>query len=157
MELQRNFSMQEKAAALYGGKRSPSAAKAAAQPMSTQTTAELMKIMADIKKEFGANKRQKPEPKQKSPTSVTFKETPAPTQTQIAECQKSWLSKFGKRTVKGKELKLCWHHCNHPKGCSRGLSCAQSHLSYPEAYKNKPFGKLPSDTQWSILKACKQA
>ena len=135
MELQRNFSMQEKAAALYGGKRSPSAAKAAAQPMSTQTTAELLKIMADIKKEFGASKRQKPEPKQKSPTSVTFKENPAPTTQQIIACKgKNWDAKFGKKTVKGKELTLCWHYCNHPKGCSKGKSCTLSHLSYPEAY-----------------------
>jgi hypothetical protein len=79
-----------------------------------------------------------------------------PTSTELyAMSRNLWSAKFGQKTVKGKALNLCWHRCNAPQGCNKGNQCKQSHQAFPEAYNNGPIAKLPIETQWSILKSCK--
>jgi hypothetical protein len=154
VELQRAYSMQAKANALYG-QPNQKANKPASSRMDDLTKTELLTIMSAIKKESNATPRAKPAAKQTSPSSVTFEDTAKPNSSQIMRSKNTlWTSKFGTKTVKGKKLILCWFRCNHPDGCKKGATCQLSHQAYPDAYKSKPFAKLAADTQWSIIKAC---
>ena len=44
-----------------------------------------------------------------------------------------WKSLYGTKTVGGKQLQLCWYHCNRPRGCN-SATCTNYHTNYPTAY-----------------------
>jgi hypothetical protein len=67
-----------------------------------------------------------------------------------------WQEQYGKRTVRGKQLQLCWYHCNRPKGCSN-LNCPKSHAAYPDEYNDKPLIRLSSAVQMEVMRRCPRA
>jgi hypothetical protein len=156
---QQAYAMQAKAASLFGHPTSGGTIAAAATAATSTETAELMKLMQNIKKDLAGTKSKTPaKPASKSPTStVNFpQQSTAPSLTDIMKARgNKWQKTIGTKTVKGKSEKLCFFKCNHPDGCNLGTKCKQSHSGFPTSYKGGPLAKLPVATQWSILAASK--
>ena len=153
--MQRAFALHTKADAMFGNATTSPSVKAATHDTQKQMT----KLLQDMKQEFGQTQNTKPKTPaaNKSPKSVAFQpQETAPSDAHFyAMDRRTWASKFGQKTIKGKPITLCWHRCNSPQGCGKGTTCTASHQAYPEAYNNGPIAKLPIETQWSIIKACR--
>jgi hypothetical protein len=153
---QQAYAMQAKAASLYGNNAGPN--QAATGPAQGPDTAELMKLMQNLKKNLTPSNKTPKAPSISPNTGTLATKTVAPTTEEIMKFSKNlkWQTTIGTRTIKGKVEKMCWFRCNHPTGCSQGTKCKSSHACYPTAYKNGPFAKLPIATRWSILQSCRK-
>jgi hypothetical protein len=160
VEQQRQYSMHAKAAALYGTTVGQALLPTAA---TNSETAELFRMMKGLMKENPAGMKTPPAKSAKATGNATPKnpntsdKSKPPSLKLILQTKgAAWQNSFGTKTVKGKEVKLCWFRCNLPTGCNQGNKCKNSHLAFPEAYKNAPLSKLPVATQWSVIASCKK-
>ena len=63
-----------------------------------------------------------------------------------------WKTKYGSKTVNGKEVMLCWFHLHKDKGCvlPDGKECFHSHDHFPDDYGGKVFADLSQAEQERI-------
>ena len=64
----------------------------------------------------------------------------------------TWRTKYGSKTVGGKEVSLCWYHLHKKDGCvlPDGKECFHSHDHFPDDYGGKVFGELSQAEQERI-------
>jgi hypothetical protein len=64
----------------------------------------------------------------------------------------TWRTKYGTKTVNGKEVTLCWYHLHKKVGCvlPDGKECFHSHDHFPDDYGGKAFGDLSQAEQERI-------
>jgi hypothetical protein len=64
----------------------------------------------------------------------------------------AWRTKYGSKTVGGKDVSLCWYHLHKRVGCvlPDGKECFHSHDHFPDDYGGKVFGDLTQAEQERI-------